>query len=75
MANKVAFALVFSLMIVVSIRSAVGSTAETFDQGMHNFQKTTGAAAERVSHAASDAAEKAKDTSKTWTDWVKDKFD
>lgn len=75
MANKVAFALVFSLVLVMSFRSVVGSTEETFDQGMQNFAKSASAASDKVGHVAHNAAESTKETSKSWTDWVKDKFD
>ncbi|KAB2619605.1 hypothetical protein D8674_015474 [Pyrus ussuriensis x Pyrus communis] len=62
---KIAFVLIFSLVLLISIHAVLGDD---------NFMETAKGAAESMSESASDAFKEAKETTSTWGDWFKDKF-
>ncbi|KAF3446325.1 hypothetical protein FNV43_RR11504 [Rhamnella rubrinervis] len=70
MATKKAFVLVFLMVLVFSANSVLGEES-TIEHAMDSASNAASAA----KNAASDAVDDVKETTSSWTGWLKDKFD
>lgn len=70
MATKKAFVMVFLMVLVFSANSVLGE-----ESTMKHAMDSASNAASAAKGVASDAVEDVKDTTSSWTGWIKDKFD